>query len=280
VNHNCKVTGYAIDRKDKPIDKAGECLTGCHLVLVPAGASSIPGKDLSQVTRKDFWSLNAEISKDIVEACAKHCPQAIIALIVNPVNSIVPAMAELWKKKGLNPTKIIGVTTLDSVRAEKFVHEVTDAPLNELSIPCIGGHAGPTIVPLFSQNKYSATLSPDKIADLDKRTQAAGREVIAAKKFKGAATLSMGYAGARLASAVLAGLAGTPTEACAFVRSSITSCPYFASVVTFGKTGVEKVHDVGTLSTYEQGRLDAMLPILMEEVQTGLDYADANELAD
>ena len=32
------------------------------------------------------------------KACAKFCPEAVIALIVNPVNSVVPAMCELWKK--------------------------------------------------------------------------------------------------------------------------------------------------------------------------------------
>jgi malate dehydrogenase len=274
VNHKCKVTGYAFDKDDRAIDKAGECLTGCHLVLVPAGVPRKPGQD-----RKDLLNINAGIAKNIVEACAKYCPQAIVALIVNPVNSVVPAMAELWKKKGLNPAKIVGVTTLDCVRAEKFVHEVTGAPLNEINIPVIGGHAGTTILPLFSQNKYSATIPADKIPDLDKKTQDAGTEVVAAKNGKGSATLSMGYAGARLGRAVLAGLAGTPTEACAYVGSSVTSCPYFASVVTFGRTGVEKVHDVGTLSAYEQGRLNALLPTLMEEVEAGLDYAKVNQFA-
>ena len=49
--------------------------------------------------------MNAEIAKLVVEACAKRCPEAlekdlrkalaeaIVGLIVNPINSIVPAMA-------------------------------------------------------------------------------------------------------------------------------------------------------------------------------------------
>ena len=78
-----------------------------------------------------------------------------MALIVNPVNSIVPAMCELWKKKGLNPKKIVGITTLDCVRAEKFVHEITGVPVEDISIPIIGGHAGATILPLFSQDNDS-----------------------------------------------------------------------------------------------------------------------------
>jgi len=274
VNHKCKVTGYAFDKDDKAINVAGECLTGCNLVLVPAGVPRKPGQD-----RKDLLNINAGIAKNIVEACAKFCPQAVVALIVNPVNSVVPAMAELWKKKGLNPAKIIGVTTLDCVRAEKFVHEITGAPLNELNIPVIGGHAGTTILALFSQNVHSAKIAADKIPDLDKRVQDAGTEVVAAKNGKGSATLSMGYAGARLGRAVLAGLAGTPTDTYAYVGSSITKCPYFASKVTFGRNGVEKVADVGELSAYEKGRLASLLPVLQEEVDAGLDYAKTNEFA-
>merc|ERR1719386_562148 len=146
-------------------------------------------------------------------------------------------MTALWKKKGLNPLKIVGVTTLDCVRAEKFVHEITGAPLSEIGIPVVGGHAGTTILPLFSQNAHSAKISADKIPDLDKKTQDAGTEVVAAKNGKGSATLSMGYSGARFGRAILAGLAGTPTDAYCYVQSSVTSCPYFASKVTFGKTG-------------------------------------------
>merc|ERR1712118_460945 len=102
--------------------------------------------------RKDLLNINCGIAKNVVEACAKYCPNAIVALIVNPVNSVVPAMAELWAKKGLDPMRIVGVTSLDCVRAEKFVHEITGKPLEEICIPVIGGHAGTTILPLFSQN--------------------------------------------------------------------------------------------------------------------------------
>merc|ERR1719343_1471102 len=79
-----------------PIDKLEECVTGCHLVLVPAGLPRKPG-----MTRADLLGINAGIAKSIVEACAKFCLDAVLGLIVNPVNSVVPAMCELYKKKGL-----------------------------------------------------------------------------------------------------------------------------------------------------------------------------------
>merc|ERR1719449_343998 len=145
----------------RPLDNLEECLTGADLVLIPAGMPRKPGQ-----TRDDLFKINADIAKGLVEACATHCPEAILCLIVNPVNSIVPAMAELYAKKGLDPMKIVGVTTLDCVRANKFVHEITGKPLEEVNIPVIGGHAGTTILPLFSQNAHSKTIAADKIPDL------------------------------------------------------------------------------------------------------------------
>merc|ERR1712232_1372658 len=201
------------------------------------------------------------------------------ALIVNPVNSVVPAMCELWKKKGLNPKKIVGITTLDCVRAEKFVHEVTGASLSDITIPVVGGHAGTTILPLFSQDKAGAAIEAGKIPDLDSKVQDAGTVVVAAKNGKGSATLSMAYAGARLGRAVLSGLSGTPVVECAYVESTATELPYFASKVTFGKEGAETVHSVGDLSDYERGRLEALKPTLKEEIDAGLEYAATNEFA-
>merc|ERR1712139_297160 len=120
--------------------------------------------------------------------------------------------------KGLDPMKIVGVTTLDCVRANKFVGEITGKNPNFVNVPVIGGHAGATILPLFSQDKTANTIEKDKIADLDKHVQDAGTDVVNAKGGKGSATLSMAYAGARLGRAVLAGLSGLEATECAYVR--------------------------------------------------------------
>ena len=54
----------------------------------------------------------------------KVCPNAMIAIISNPVNSTVPIASEMFKAAGVyNPNKIFGVTTLDIVRANAFIGE-------------------------------------------------------------------------------------------------------------------------------------------------------------
>merc|ERR1711972_974157 len=151
-----------------------------------------------------------------------------------------------------------GVTSLDIVRANKFVHELTGVPVDKIDVPVIGGHAGTTILPLFSQVPAAASLSAEQIKALDKHVQDAGTDVVNAKGGKGSATLSMAYAGAKFGNAVLSGLAGIETTECAYVMRSSdekAELPYFASKVTFGPSGVEKAHPIGTLNEYEQGRL-------------------------
>lgn len=263
-----KVTGYAIDPSKPAVDQLEACLTGCNLVLIPAGVPRKPG-----MTRDDLFNINAGIAKGLVEACATYCPNAIVGIIVNPVNSVVPAMIELYKKKGLNPMNICGVTTLDVVRANKFVAEATGKNPSDIDIPVVGGHAGVTILPLFSQDPVGATLTQAQVDKLDPRTQDGGTEVVEAKAGKGSATLSMAYAGARFGSAVLKGLAGTPTTECTYVMSNVTDLPYFSSKVTFGVNGVEKVHEIGPMNAHETTRFKQASEQLKAEIDKGLEFA-------
>jgi len=276
IEKKVAVKGFVMKVGEKPIDNLEECLTGCDLVLIPAGMPRKPG-----MTRDDLFKVNADIAKGLVEACAKFCPKAILALIVNPVNSIVPAMAELYKKKGLEASKIVGVTTLDCVRAGKFVAELTGKNPNYIKVPVVGGHAGVTILPLFSQVKEAASIDKEKIPELDKHVQDAGTDVVNAKNGKGSATLSMAYAGARLGKAVLSGLAGRRTVECAYVASDIEEgFPYFTSKVVFGDTGVVKVLPVGEMNEHEKTRMEECKAALKAEIETGMKYAETNSLAE
>jgi len=273
IENKCAVNGYVGELNKPPQEFTEKALGGCDLVLIPAGMPRKPG-----MTRDDLFKVNADIAKGLVEACAKYCPNAILCMIVNPVNSVVPAMAELYKKKGLDPMKIVGVTTLDCVRANKFVGDITGKHPKDVSIPVIGGHAGVTIMPVFSQDKIAATIPADKIEPLDKRTQDAGTEVVNAKNGKGSATLSMAYAGARFASSILSGLAGVPKVECTYCKSDITELPYFTSKVLFGKKGVEKIYPIGKLNAYETKRLEEAKTQLKSEIESGLAYASTNDL--
>jgi len=145
-----KVTGFLPAAATWPAsDNSGleSALTGADVVVIPAGVPRKPG-----MTRDDLFNTNASIVETLVTGCAKFCPEAIIAVVSNPVNSTVPIAAEVLKKHGVyDPKKLVGVTTLDVCRANTFVAENQGGNPTETDVTVIGGHAGITILPLLSQ---------------------------------------------------------------------------------------------------------------------------------
>ena len=163
------------------------------------------------------------------------------------------------------------MTTLDVVRASRFIsqHKGTD-PADE-NITVIGGHSGATIVPLLSQSGYS--LEGQALADFIQRVQYGGDEVVKAKDGAGSATLSMAMAGARFAESLLKAAQGQkgvvePT----FVDSPLykdQGIDFFSSKVELGPSGVEKIHEVGSITPKEQELLDACLKDLKGNIAKG-----------
>lgn len=93
------------------------------LVIIPARVPRTPA-----MTRDDRSTKNAGIARTPCEGIAKCCPKAIVNLISNPVNSTVPIAAEVFKRAGTyDPKRLLGVTTLDVVRANTFVVGTTPA---------------------------------------------------------------------------------------------------------------------------------------------------------
>ncbi|KAF3520256.1 hypothetical protein DY000_02059525 [Brassica cretica] len=265
INTRSEVVGYMGD------DELAKALEGADLVIIPAGVPRKPG-----MTRDDLFNINAGIVKNLSSAIAKYCPHALVNMISNPVNSTVPIAAEIFKKAGMyDEKKLFGVTTLDVVRAKTFYAGKANVPVAEVNVPVIGGHAGVTILPLFSQATPQANLSADVLTALTKRTQDGGTEVVEAKAGKGSATLSMAYAGALFADACLKGLNGVPDVVeCSYVQSTITELPFFASKVRLGKNGVEEVLDLGPLSDFEKEGLEALKPELKSSIEKGVKFAN------
>nr|GEV52399.1 malate dehydrogenase, mitochondrial [Tanacetum cinerariifolium] len=145
------------------------------------------------------------------------------------------------------------------------VHSGSINSYKAVNVHVVGGHAGITILPLFSQAAPKANLSDEEITALTKRTQDGGTEVVEAKAGKGSATLSMAYAGAIFADACLQGLNGVPDVVeCSFVQSNITELPFFASrqkdLALVGKL-------LGPLSDYEKQGLQALIPELKSSIE-------------
>ncbi len=172
------------------------------------------------------------------------------------------------------------------VRANNFLAESQGWDARKTEVTVVGGHAGITILPLFSQVKGSK-LTADQIDKLTVRTQFGGDEVVKAKAVKamvdgqevaargGSATLSMAYAGARFVYSLLRALSGEKgVSECAFVQSDAKpEASFFATRIDLGKGGVEKIHPIGPLSAYEQAWLDKMMPELKDQIKKGVEFA-------
>jgi malate dehydrogenase len=265
ISHCCtpaKVYGF------EGIDNIGAALSGCKVVVIPAGVPRKPG-----MTRDDLFNTNAGIVKGLAEACAKHCPDAMFLIIANPVNSTVPIFAEVLKQaKCYDPKRLFGVTTLDVVRANAFVADNQGTDVNKANVTVIGGHAGTTILPILSQ-VAGAKFSEADIAALTHRIQFGGDEVVKAKDGAGSATLSMAYAGQKFTSRLLAAMKGEKDVIeCTFVENSLTAAPFFSTPVRLGPNGIEEILPFGPLSAFEQQGLDAMIPDLVAQAAKGVKF--------
>jgi len=276
ISSPAKVTGYL--PKD---DGMKQAFTGADIVVIPAGIPRKPG-----MTRDDLFKINAGIVRDLVQGVAENCPKAFVLIISNPVNSTVPIAAEVLKNAGVfDPTRLFGVTTLDVVRSETFVAEISGSK-NPASatIPVIGGHSGETIVPLFSQAKPAVNIPQDKLDALTNRVQFGGDEVVKAKDGAGSATLSMAYAGYRFAEKVIKASKGEsgiiePT----FVYlpgvnggdaiAKKTGCDFFSVPVELGPSGAKQAIDaVSSANDYEQKLLEACYTGLKGNISKGIEF--------
>ncbi|KAH6609797.1 hypothetical protein Trco_003143 [Trichoderma cornu-damae] len=268
VNTKSTVKGY-----DPTPSGLAAALKGSDIVLIPAGVPRKPGMD-----RDDLFNTNASIVRDLAKAVAESAPEAKLLIISNPVNSTVPICAEVFKARGVyNPKKLFGVTTLDVVRASRFVSEIKGTDPKDENITVIGGHSGVTIVPLFSQSNHPELSSN---AELVKRVQFGGDEVVNAKGGAGSATLSMAFAGARMADALLRAADGEkgviePT----FVDSPLykdRGIDFFSTNVELGPDGVKKIFPIGEIDANEKLLVEACLGDLEKNIAKGITFVQQN----
>ncbi|MDU4465495.1 malate dehydrogenase [Haemophilus parahaemolyticus] len=265
-----KAVGYAGE------ENLAAALKDAHMVLITAGVARKPG-----MTRADLFNINGNIIKNLVEKVAEVCPDACVGIVSNPVNTLVPLAAEVLRKRGVyDKRKLFGVSTLDVVRAKSFVSELKEKHAETVKVPVIGGHSGPTILPLLSQalsEGRKIEFTQEEIESLTHRIQNAGTEVVEAKAGGGSATLSMAEAGARFAVAVFKALLGEDCVRYAYVESKKDSGypEFFAHPVRFGLTGVEEILPIGQLSEYEKEKLKALEEVLEADIKLGKDFVNA-----
>jgi len=149
---------------------------GSDLVVVTAGIARKPG-----MSRDDLVRTNADIVKQVSLEIKRHCPDAIVLVVSNPLDVMC------WVTKqvtGFPRERVIGMAgVLDTARYRAFLAEALDVSVEDIQAMVLGGH-GDTMVPLVSYTTVSGIPVSQLLdkATLDKiveRTRNGGAEIVA-----------------------------------------------------------------------------------------------------
>lgn len=130
-------------------------IAGADVVVVTAGVPRKPG-----MSRDDLIAVNAGVIKGVAEAIARHCPQAFVIVVTNPLDAMVWVMQ---KVSGLPPQRVVGMAgVLDSARFRYFVASEVGVSVEDVTAFVLGGH-GDTMVPLVRYTTVAGIPLPDLI---------------------------------------------------------------------------------------------------------------------
>ena len=176
------VQGSAIEGYDAIIGGSNDYadLDGADVVIVTAGIPRKPG-----MSRDDLIGVNARIVRTVGAAIKKHCPQAFVITITNPLDVMVWVMGEAC---GLPPQRVVGMAgILDSARFRYFLAQEFEVSVEDVTAFVLGGH-GDTMVPLVRYSTVAGIPLPDLVKmgwttkeRLDKivqRTRDGGGEIV------------------------------------------------------------------------------------------------------
>src|SRR5512135_1768117 len=91
---------------------------GADVLIVTAGIPRKPGQ-----SRDDLIGINLPIIRDVADNAKKHCPNAFVIVISNPLDAMV---YELKRRTGFAKEKVVGMAgVLDSARFSLFLARET-----------------------------------------------------------------------------------------------------------------------------------------------------------
>jgi NAD-dependent malate dehydrogenase len=269
VSTHVKLEYYLGDMKNADNAEVDKALKGATLVVIPAGVPRKPG-----MTRDDLFKINAGIVKGLIQSIAKNAPNALIAVITNPVNSIVPVALETLKKAGCyDRNRLFGVSSLDIVRAQTFIGELKGLDPTKVHVDVVGGHSPETMLPVLSQ-VTGVTFTPEEAEKLTVRIQEAGTEVVNAKDGAGSATLSMAYAAARFTLSLVRAIQGEKgIIEDAYVEVDGMEVSHFGVPVELSANGIARILPLPKMNAKETELLQKAMPIVKANIETGVKFA-------
>src|SRR3954467_2257949 len=172
LEQNSSVLGY--DAKITGTSK-WEDLAGADVLIVTAGIPRKPGQ-----SRDDLVATNLPIIRDVANNAKKHCPDAFVIVISNPLDAMV---YEYKRVAGCAKGMVAGMAgVLDSARFQLFLAREAGVSVKDVRAMVLGGH-GDDMVPVLSMttiNGVPATtlIAKDKVSSIVERTRKGGGEIV------------------------------------------------------------------------------------------------------
>ncbi len=172
LEQNSAILGY--DAKITGTSK-WEDMEGADVLIVTAGIPRKPGQ-----SRDDLVATNLPIIRDVANNAKKHCPNAFVIVISNPLDAMV---YEYKRVTGCAKGMVAGMAgVLDSARFALFLAREAGVSVKDVRAMVLGGH-GDDMVPVLSMttiNGVPATtlIAKDKIQSIIERTRKGGGEIV------------------------------------------------------------------------------------------------------
>jgi len=217
-----------------------EDIAGANLVIITAGLARKPG-----MSRDDLLAKNLEIMKSVAQGVKQNAPAATVIVISNPLDAMVYTFKQI---SGFPKNRVVGMAgVLDSTRFRTFVAWELGVSVQDVTALVLGGH-GDTMVPLPRYAQVAGIpvaklLSHEKIAEISKRTQNAGGEVVNLLK-TGSAFVSPAASALEMAEAILKDKKRVLACACYLEGEYGVSGFYVGVPCVLGAGGVERVLEV------------------------------------
>jgi malate dehydrogenase len=150
-------------------------LAGADVLIITAGIPRKPGQ-----SRDDLVAINMPIIRDVATNAKKHCPDAFVIVISNPLDAMV---YEYMRVVGCPKAKVVGMAgVLDSARFQLFLAREAGVSIKDVRAMVLGGH-GDDMVPVLSMctiNGVPVThfIAKDKVNAIVERTRKGGGEIV------------------------------------------------------------------------------------------------------
>jgi malate dehydrogenase len=152
-----------------------EHMAGADVLIVTAGIPRKPGQ-----SRDDLIGTNLPIIRDVANNVKRHCPDAFVIVISNPLDAMV---YELKRVTGLPRERVVGMAgVLDSARFQLFLAREAGVSVKDVRTTVLGGH-GDDMVPVLSHCTINGIpvrelIAKDKLDAIVDRTRKGGGEIV------------------------------------------------------------------------------------------------------